>query len=78
MAYTFKEVQKLAYELPQEQRLLLANSLWESKDGGTGEAESEVAWAGEIERRVAEIKSGKAVTFSLHEVEADLQAIVGP
>jgi hypothetical protein len=30
MQHTFEEVQQIAHELPEDQRVLLANSLWES------------------------------------------------
>jgi putative addiction module component (TIGR02574 family) len=81
MPLSYEEVRKIAYELPDKQRILLAESLCESVDdrvNDVSEAEAEAAWDGEIERRVAEIKAGTAVTYSLEEVEADLRAIVGP
>jgi putative addiction module component (TIGR02574 family) len=77
MQHTFEEVQQFAQELPEDQRILLANSLWESADAGQDEAEITAAWEPEIARRVEEIKAGTAVTYSLAEVEADLQAVVG-
>ena len=80
MPHTYEEVRQIAYELPEDQRALLANSLWESLDSRENdatEAEIDAAWDGEIARRVAEIKAGTAVTCSLEEVEADLRAIVG-
>jgi putative addiction module component (TIGR02574 family) len=75
MQHTFEEVQQFARELPEDQRILLATSLWESTDAS--EAEITAAWEPEIARRVEEIKSGTAVTYSLAEVEADLRAVVG-
>jgi putative addiction module component (TIGR02574 family) len=80
MARTYEEVRQIAQELPEDQRILLANSLWESVDTGEGkatEAEIDEAWDGEIARRVAEIKAGTAVTYSLDEVAAELRSIVG-
>jgi len=80
MPHSFEEVRQIAHELPEDQRALLANSLWESLDASENdatEAEIDAAWDGEIERRVAEIKAGTAVTYSLEEVEAGLRAIVG-
>jgi putative addiction module component (TIGR02574 family) len=80
MPYSYEEVRQIACELPKEQRALLATSLWESVEAdGTdiSEAEVDASWDAEIERRVAEIKAGTAVTSSLQEVEADLRAIVG-
>ena len=32
MQHTYEEIQQLARELPEDQRILLANSLWESAD----------------------------------------------
>jgi uncharacterized tellurite resistance protein B-like protein len=81
MRHTYEEVQQLARELPEDQRILLANSVWESADAGeeeAGEAEITAVWEPEIARRVEEIKAGTAVTYSLAEVEADLRAVVGP
>jgi putative addiction module component (TIGR02574 family) len=77
MPYTYEEVQQFARELPEDQRILLANSLWESADAGEDEAEITAAWEPEIARRVEEIKAGTAVTCSLAEVEADLRTIAG-
>jgi putative addiction module component (TIGR02574 family) len=81
MQHTYEEVQQFARELPPDQRILLADSLWESVERGefdVSEAEVDAAWDAEIGRRVAEIKAGSAVTYSLSEIEADLRAIVGP
>ena len=81
MRHTYEEVQQIARELPEDQRILLANSLWENADADedeAGEAEISAAWEPEIARRVEEIKAGTAVTYSLAEVEADLRAIAGP
>jgi len=81
MVHTYEEVQQFACELPVDQRILLADSLWESVERGefdATEAEVDAAWDAEIGRRVAEIKAGSAMTCSLAEVEADLRAIVGP
>ena len=81
MRHTYEEVRQIACELPEEQRIQLASSLWESLDheeNDATEAEIDAAWDGEIARRVEEIKAGTAVTFSLKEVEADLRSIIGP
>jgi putative addiction module component (TIGR02574 family) len=78
MQHTYEEVRQIACELPEEQRIQLADSLWESLDHGeidATEAEIDAAWDGEIARRVAEIKAGTSVTYSMQEVEADLRAI---
>lgn len=81
MRHTYDEVEQFARELPEDQRILLANSLWESADAPgpevADEAEIAAAWEPEIGRRLEEIKSGAAVTCSLAEVEADLRAATG-
>jgi putative addiction module component (TIGR02574 family) len=81
MPHTYEEVRQIAQELPEDQRILLANSLWESVDSEEGDAtaaEIDAAWDGEIARRVSEIKAGTAVTYSLDEVAAELRSIVEP
>jgi putative addiction module component (TIGR02574 family) len=75
MRHTYEEVRQFARELPEDQRILLATSLWESADAS--EEEIAAAWEPEIARRVEEIKAGTAVTYSLAEVEADLRTVVG-
>jgi putative addiction module component (TIGR02574 family) len=71
MRHTYEEVQQFARELPEDQRILLATSLWDSADADADETEIAAAWEPEIVRRVEEIKAGTAVTYSLAEVEAD-------
>ena len=41
---------------------------------GSSEAEIEASWKTEVERRVAEVEAGTAVTYSWEEVEAPLRA----
>ncbi len=80
MPHTYEEVRQIAQELPEDQRIQLANSLWESVDSGESnatDAEIDAAWDGEIARRVAEIKAGTAVTYSADEVTAELRSIAG-
>jgi putative addiction module component (TIGR02574 family) len=75
MPHTYEEVRQLAYELPEDQRILLANSLWESVDAEEcSEAEAEAAWKTEAERRVAEDEAGIGVDHSLEEVVEPLRA----
>ena len=80
MAHTYEEIRQIAQELPEDQRIQLGNSFWESVDPGESdatEAEIDAAWDGEIACRVDEIKAGTAVTYSLDEVTAELRSIVG-
>jgi len=52
---------------------LLGELLHPPGDGST-EAEIDAAWETEIERRVAEMDAGTAVTYTWEEVEAPLRA----
>lgn len=78
MTPNFDQIRQFAQELPVEQRILLANSLWESAAWGDEEAaETEVAaaWDAELGRRIAEIKSGTAKSCTLEELAVDLQSL---
>jgi putative addiction module component (TIGR02574 family) len=80
MPHSYEQVRQIAHELPEDERALLATSLWESveADGADiSEAEVDASWDAEIGRRVAEIKAGTAVTYSWEEVEAALRAKLG-
>jgi putative addiction module component (TIGR02574 family) len=54
------EVLAQALQLSPQERELLIDELVDSLDEGPTEAGAEEAWAGEIKRRVDEIRSGKA------------------
>lgn len=41
---------------------------------GRSDAEIDASWKAEVERRVAEVETGSAVTYSWEEVEAPLRA----
>ena len=79
MPRSFEEVRQLAQELPEDQRLLLVNSLLESLhgEGSASDAEIAAAWDEEIARRVGEIKAGAAATCSAEELAVDLRTIAG-
>lgn len=75
MAHTFEEIRQIASELPEEQRIQLANSLWESVDACEEESRStESAWDSEIKRRLDEIDSGEVELAPLEEVLARMDA----
>lgn len=81
MARPYEEVLKIAYELPDEQRILLANSLWDSVElgeNGATEAEIEAAWDSEIKRRLDEIDSGKVEMVPAEQVHARMIARLSP
>jgi putative addiction module component (TIGR02574 family) len=78
MQHSLEQIRQLAQGLPEDQRLLLANSLLESvgdQDEAT-EAQLAAAWDEEISHRVAEIKAGTAATCSLDDLASDLRSIV--
>lgn len=75
MPHTYEEVRQIASELPEAQRILLANSLWESVGSDSGNAaEIEAEWDGEIKRRLDEIDSGAVQMVPLEDVFARMDA----
>ena len=78
MQHSLEQIRQLAQELPEDQRLLLANSLLESvsDQAAATEAQLAAAWDQEIVRRVTEIKAGTAATCSLDDLTSDLRSIV--
>jgi putative addiction module component (TIGR02574 family) len=73
---SFEEVEKLAQALPEDQRIRLANSLYESVAGEehASEAVIEAAWGDEIKRRIDEIDSGAVKMIPHEEVLARMDA----
>jgi putative addiction module component (TIGR02574 family) len=67
------EVLEDARRLPPGDFDWLIGELLEAGDGSS-EAEIDASRQAEVERRVAEIESGTAVTYSWEEVEAQLRA----
>lgn len=81
MPRSLEEVLQLAYELPEDQRILLANELWESvasEEEGASEAEIEEAWNSEIKRRLDEIDSGAVEMIPGEQVRAEMIASLTP
>lgn len=78
MQHSLEQVRQLAHDLPEDQRLQLANSLLESVNDQAEAAEAQLAaaWDEEIARRVAEIKAGTSATCSLDDLASDLRSIV--
>jgi putative addiction module component (TIGR02574 family) len=71
MQHTFEEIEQIAHELPEDQRALLANSLWESVGSDTT---IETAWGCEVKRRLNEIDSGAVEMVDLEDVLARMDA----
>jgi putative addiction module component (TIGR02574 family) len=75
MPHSFEEVRQIACQLPTDQRILLANSLWESVDTSSEDASVvEAAWGSEIQLRLNEIDSGAVEMVPLEDVLARMDA----
>ena len=69
------ELLKKALSLSVEERVGLANCLFESLDAiDEDPAAVEAAWNDEIARRIADLDSGKAKTVSWHELRNRISA----
>jgi putative addiction module component (TIGR02574 family) len=69
MGSSTAEVFEAALALPADDRAKLADKLVESLDGAL-DPDAEVAWASEIERRLARIDAGQATSLSMDEAIA--------
>ena len=74
MAMKREHIEAEARRLPREERALLAEALINSLEE---ETEVEEAWAREIARRVAELRSGQVKSVPAGEVFAELDELVG-
>jgi putative addiction module component (TIGR02574 family) len=73
MSRTAAEILEDARRLPPGEFDWLIGELLQDGDGSS-DAEIEASWKDEVERRVAEIKTGTAVTCSWEEMDAELRA----
>jgi putative addiction module component (TIGR02574 family) len=73
MSSVLQEVANRALDLPSEERAELAHELIVSLDN-VMDKEVETAWDAEIERRVKEIKSGKARGRLAEDILAEIRA----
>jgi putative addiction module component (TIGR02574 family) len=73
MSRTAAEILEDARQLPPSEFDWLIGELLQDGDGSS-DAEIEASWKDEVERRVAEVEAGTAVTYSWEEVEAQLRA----
>jgi hypothetical protein len=81
MPRSYEEVLQIAHSLPEDQRLLLANSLLESAIFGESTVDGAgvaAAWDDEIKRRLNEIDSGAAELIPGEQVRAGLVARLSP
>jgi len=75
MPHSFEEVRQIASQLPADQRVLLANSLWESVDTSSEDAAGvEAAWDSEVLLRLNAIDSGTVEMVPLDDVLARMDA----
>lgn len=73
MDKTFSEIKNEAMALPDNERAILARGLIESLDDDSPE-ECEQEWLAEIDRRCAEIDSGKAQLIDSETVIRELRS----
>jgi putative addiction module component (TIGR02574 family) len=74
MSGAARQILEAALKLPAEEREQLVDELKATLHGGFASEEIEKAWASEIERRSAEIDSGKAVLHDWDEVRDEILA----
>lgn len=72
MSRSAQEVLEDARRLPPSEFDWLIGELLQNGDGSS-DAEIDASWKTEVERRVAEVEAGTAVTYSWEEVEAPLR-----
>lgn len=73
MSMTLDQIEAEVSRLPEEERLQLVNRI--TSHLGTGmEKDVEAAWAAEIRKRIADLKSGSLKTRNVDEVIAELLA----
>lgn len=73
MLSTAEKIESAALQLPRSERARLAERLIASLDE---DSEVEQAWAEEIERRVAELRSGAVETIPGEQVFAELKDLL--
>jgi putative addiction module component (TIGR02574 family) len=73
MTQAAEEILQKALELPEADRERIADALWRSAHGWTVESIAE-EWKIEIQRRIAEIDSGKVELIPGEEVMASLRS----
>ena len=74
MSSLLQEVAKKAYNLSPDERAELAHELIISLDDIKEDNQLEMAWDAEIEKRVKEIKSGKAKGRPAEEILSEIRA----
>jgi putative addiction module component (TIGR02574 family) len=81
MPRLLEEVRQIAYELPEDQRILLAESLLDGVESSEDEADGgavEAAWGEEIKRRLDEIDSGAVEMIAGEQVRSEMLESLSP
>ena len=74
MSPEVSDLLKRALALPAEERAALANTLLDSLEAADQSVDE--AWNEEVARRIADLKSGKAVTVPWEQLHRELLAMV--
>ena len=74
MTPEISDLLKRALALPIDERAVLANTLFDSLEAPDETVQE--AWDKEVARRIADLKSGKAVTVPWEELHGELLAMV--
>lgn len=74
---TIEELATEALSLPSESRALLAEQLVESLNVSAPASHLDELWAAEAQRRLAEVRSGRAQTISGEEAAVRVRRAVG-
>ena len=77
MPMTIEQLAAEALSLPSEARALLAEQLVESLDVSAPNRPLDELWAAEAQRRLAEVRSGRAQTVSGEEAATRVRLAVG-
>ena len=77
MSPKFAELRDEALQLPENERLRLAEELFESVEEGAKPPELSPAWKAEISRRLKSIEDGTAVLLDGDEVMRELRVKYG-
>jgi len=81
MRRSYDEIRQIAHSLPEDQRILLANSLLESIASADVEAdggEIAAAWNDEIKRRLDQIDSGAVKLITGDRIRAEMIERLSP
>ncbi len=78
MANTYDEIKSIAMTLTERDRERLADELWRSLDSVSPQDDKPLspAWKEEIERRIRDVRSGKAKMIPGEQVQAEIRKLI--